>query len=322
MIERSIYPRSSIARCAAYCRNSPPKRFAEEFLRSAVRTEMATAPADHFATFDGLRIHWLEWGEPAAPPVLLQHGGRTSAHGTWDLTAPGFVGRHRLYGPDLRGHGESGWDPEARYTTEAFVTDMERLVDHLGLRRFHLIGHSLGGLISLLFAARHPDRVARLVIIDYAPLLGQLPPRPRRLQRPAWFASRAEAEAFVRAENPDMPPSRSLSYGFLELPDGRIGWRTDVEGLARARERADRDWLSNEAAWAAVRALEVPTLVLCAGRSGVVTAEAAKAMTTVNQRIRMLDYPNASHWLHQDEPDRFVNDVLRFLSEEGLDPMR
>ena len=72
---------------------------------------------------------------------------------------PDLRRQRRLVAPELRGHGESGWDPAAHYRAERYVADLVAVVDHFGLARFDLLGHSLGSLIAVVFAARYPERV-------------------------------------------------------------------------------------------------------------------------------------------------------------------
>jgi pimeloyl-ACP methyl ester carboxylesterase len=269
---------------------------------------------DRFATLGELRLHWLEWGDRDGCPMLLVHGARSSAHGTWDATVPDLVAGRRLIAPDHRGHGESAWDPEARYTTSSYLADLEQVVDHLGLGRFDLVGHSLGGRVGLFYAAAHPDRVRRLVVVDYGPSV-----RPRsvpasfRDPQPLDFASREEAEAYVRDRFPEAARRRSLGYGLVDRPDGRVSWRADVEGLAKSWGRRAADPLDSAAEWAAVRSLATPTLVLRGGRSTLIGDEDAAALAGAADLVRVVDYPDAGHWLHQDEPERFAADVLGFL---------
>jgi pimeloyl-ACP methyl ester carboxylesterase len=72
----------------------------------------------------GLRLHYLDWGNPSAPPLILLHGIDRIAH-TFDHIAPRFTSRYHVIAMDLRGHGDSGWDPQARYLVEDHVGDLE-----------------------------------------------------------------------------------------------------------------------------------------------------------------------------------------------------
>src|SRR5262245_5698901 len=117
----------------------------------------------------GLPIHLLEWSDEGVPFVLL-HGFGNEAH-IYDDFAPQVAPFYRTVALDLRGHGDSGHDPERRYDYDYHVRDIERVTAALGIERFVLLGHSLGGRIAMLFAGQHPERMAGLVLVDSAPEL-------------------------------------------------------------------------------------------------------------------------------------------------------
>ena len=89
---------------------------------------------DRFATVNGLRLHYLEWGDPAKPPMILLHGIARHAH-TFDHIAPIFARDHHVIALDMRGHGDSAWSPEGAYLVQDYVRDLEALVAQLRLPR-------------------------------------------------------------------------------------------------------------------------------------------------------------------------------------------
>jgi 3-oxoadipate enol-lactonase len=127
----------------------------------------------------GVRLAYRTWGPAGAPPVVLLHalGDQSS---DWAPIAAALAPSWRVYAPDLRGHGASDWP--GSYTIEQLTTDLAAFLDALGLNRVTLAGHSIGGPPAYLYAARHPDRVARLVLEEPAP---PWPRAPRVLDRPA-----------------------------------------------------------------------------------------------------------------------------------------
>jgi esterase len=277
----------------------------------AVESEMVS-PKEQFVSVNGLRFHFLEWGDAGKPPLLLVHGGHSSARGTWLLTAPAFAERFHIIAPDLRGHGETDWDPEASYFTSTYADDIAAVVKALGIGPFWLVGHSMGGGVSITYASRHPDMVRGLVLVDSGVRFGPPEQRSPREHRPLSFASRAEAEGYARSLMPETARGRPIGYGFRDLPDGRTTWRTDVAGLARARA-TPRD-TAPEGLTEALGSLEMPILVLRAGK-GAISAERVARMEALNQHLRVVTYPDANHWLHQDEPDRFESDLNKLFSE-------
>lgn len=110
-------------------------------------------------------MHVYEWGEPSGPPVLCLHG--VTSHGArFRRLATDYLGGYRVAAVDLRGHGHSDWDPP--WDLEAHVGDVRDTLDALGLSRVDVVGHSFGGRLALELAARIPERVGRLVLLDPA----------------------------------------------------------------------------------------------------------------------------------------------------------
>ena len=151
----------------------------------AVRAAAMPEPADRFVTVDGLKIHYVEWGDAQRPPLILIHGISRFAR-TFDHLVPSFVDRYRVIAYDLRGHGDSDWDPQGRYLVEDHVGDLEGLVKSLGLKNIVVWGNSTGGRVAQVFTALHPDLVTHLVAEDVGP------ERPRSIAD--GFAKRVAAE--------------------------------------------------------------------------------------------------------------------------------
>lgn len=113
----------------------------------------------------GLGIRCLVWGAPSAPTAVLVHGNGGHAH-WWDPLVPALLPGWRLVAPDLRGHGESDWAEPPRYRIDDFAADLTPVLDALAPGPVVLIGHSMGGRVVVWYAARHPERVRGLVILD------------------------------------------------------------------------------------------------------------------------------------------------------------
>ncbi|MCL6568566.1 MAG: alpha/beta fold hydrolase [Meiothermus silvanus] len=114
------------------------------------------SPTDHTVQANGLRLHYLAWGDPAAPPLVLLHGAGNTAH-TWDFCAPSLAERYWVLALDLRGHGESDWASD--YSWSARVADTVAFLHALGRSRAALMGLSLGGMTAYMTAAQHPEVV-------------------------------------------------------------------------------------------------------------------------------------------------------------------
>ena len=119
---------------------------------------------------NGVQLHYDAYGDPAAPPVVLLHGTPANAS-RWAGIATALADGYRVLAPDQRGHGRSGHS--AGYSFEAYRDDVRAFADALGLDRFALVGHSMGGTVACLFAERHPDRLTALVLVDSPPPRGR-----------------------------------------------------------------------------------------------------------------------------------------------------
>src|ERR1700712_6060227 len=112
-----------------------------------------------------LRLNYVDWGNPDAPPLILQHGGRDHCR-SWDWVADELRHDWHVIAPDLRGHGDSAWSPEGHYQMDAFVYDFAQLVHTLGHEQVTIIAHSLGGNVATRFTGLYPEKVRKLVNIE------------------------------------------------------------------------------------------------------------------------------------------------------------
>ncbi|MEV0613128.1 alpha/beta fold hydrolase [Nonomuraea sp. NPDC050404] len=118
------------------------------------------------AHVNGIKLVYREEGDPSAPPLLLIHG-RTADHNDWNGITQHFAARYHVLALDLRGHGAS--DRPGEYPLPGMAEDVLALLDHLGIERATVIGHSLGGVVSYHLAMNHPGRIERLVLEDPPP---------------------------------------------------------------------------------------------------------------------------------------------------------
>src|SRR5262245_25750204 len=125
-------------------------------------------PVDQFVTVNGLKIHYLDWGTADKPPMILLHGIGRVAH-TFDHIAPHFTSKYHVLAVDMRGHGDSGWDPAGAYLVEDYAKDIEGMAEQLKLQNIVIWGNSTGGRVAQVFAALHPERVAKVISEDVGP---------------------------------------------------------------------------------------------------------------------------------------------------------
>ena len=209
----------------------------------------------------GLRFRYLEWGLAAAEPIVLVHGFSSTADAGCTL-AKCSPPNTTWSAPDLRGHGDTEWDVHQRYTDEQLAADVRALAQHLKLRPFTLVGHSMGGAVAFHVRGSVPVDVTRLIIEDSAPM-----PPGWTISEPRCtfvFAGRGRAErARSPVQNaPEAAVQQRVDVYYRERPDGTWGYPADVVGVRRGRRDQHPDTL-----WADVRNVQCPTLVMraCSG---------------------------------------------------------
>jgi len=194
-----------------------------------------------------LRLHYVDWGNEGAPPLLLVHGGRDHCR-NWDWVAEKLRHDYHIIAPDLRGHGDSAWAIGGSYALADFVYDIQQLLRQKNLTPVSIISHSMGGAISLLYAGTYPENVKRLAVIegiimsptDFEKLRGT-PLRQRMIgwvdqlrdlsaRSPRRYKTLEEALERMRSENTFLSPeqARHLTiHGVNQNEDGTFSWKFD-----------------------------------------------------------------------------------------------
>ena len=119
----------------------------------------SSGPTSRIYFSQRLRLHYVDWGNPAAPPLLLVHGGRDHCR-NWDWVASALRRDWHVLAPDLRGHGDSQWSPDGNYSTAAYVYDLAQLIHQQELAPVTIVAHSLGGNIAIRYTGVYPENVA------------------------------------------------------------------------------------------------------------------------------------------------------------------
>ena len=170
-------------------------------------------PTSHSYFSQRLRLHYLDWGNPGAPPLLLMHGNRDHAH-NWDWTAERLQDRYHIIAPDLRGHGDSQWSAGSMYAPAEFVYDIAQLVHQQQLAPLRVVAHSLGGNIAMRFAGTFPDDVERLVVIEG---WGGIVPGHQRPRAPERMRSWIEAQRSLAPRQPPKFHDACRRHGSLDV---------------------------------------------------------------------------------------------------------
>ena len=260
-----------------------------------------------------MQVHVLDWGGSGEPIVLL-HGGGLTAH-TWDLVCLGLRSNYRCLAPDLRGHGDSSWSPEQRYTMADHRADLEGLVAHLGLDRFVLIGMSLGGAVAMNYAGRHPAKLTALVLVDVGPEMSGA--GRDRLRNFAAESKRLESvDAYVEramAFNPRRKPEllrRSLLHNLRQESDGMWAWKYDPRRMGPPGSDPERH---AEVMWSAIERIDCPTLVVRGADSDLFLEQDAAKLVSRLRQGQFVQIPGAGHTVQGDQPRALTVALRDFL---------
>ncbi len=277
---------------------------------------MTSEPQDRFIVLNDLRFHYLDWGNEGAAPAVLLHGLSSHAH-VWEPLAPVLKTRYHVLALDQRGHGDSQWAPP--YTTESYVADLEAFADTLDLAPMLLVGHSMGARNAWVYAARHPQRVGRLVIVDIGPEVMSVGVDRVRLSAsaPDEFDRPEDALEMMRQTNPR--PSDELLrlrvYNNLRgLPGGRWTWKHDK--ALRDPQRAATAALPTPAMWSLLGQIRCPTLIIRGAESNILAADVAERMAQAIRQATLVTIADAGHTVTADQPAAFEQAIRRFLGRQ------
>ena len=272
-------------------------------------------PTDVMVTCNGLNFHYVDWGNEGAPVLLLLHGLRGHCR-SWDDVAARFCGDYHVLALDQRGRGETDWAPRGDYSTDAFVADLEEFCYTLGIEKFTLVGHSMGGRNSMAFAGRNPDLLEKLVIVDIGPDIN--PVGAARITRelvdvPLEFDSFEDALGQVMSQTrftSESVMSRRLTYQTKELPNGKIGWRFDPE---IREQRRNGTGAPPPDLWEPLGKITCPTLLIRGTETDTLSLEVAQRMVDTLADGKLAHVENAEHMVFEDNPEGFNAVLADFL---------
>src|SRR6478672_4931035 len=279
---------------------------------------MASAgPRDVFLQVNGLKLHHLEWGDASSPVLVCVHGLGGNGH-AFDGLARRMSDRYRVIAIDVRGRGDSAWAGDKQYSVPVYATDLEGIVDQLGLKKFTLLGTSMGGRISMEYAGRHPERLERLVINDIGPDAEAGSDRITQNQAnvPESFASLEEAAAYragtssVFKNLPSELQIERMGYDLRQGQDGRFYWKHDPEWQ---RQRATGGTPTYAYLWDALKKLEAPTLLVWGTASDVLSEAQARKIVATLKRGEIVEVPGVGHAPTLNEPAA-IEALERFLT--------
>src|SRR5579864_296114 len=249
----------------------------------------------------GLRLVADVAGAADAPTILFMHGSGQTRQ-SWGRALEEAARRgYRALSLDLRGHGDSDWSPDGKYTLERFAADVRQAIDYLGGEPI-LVGASLGGIIGLLICASPPPPVRALVLVDITPrveMSGAKEVSAFMDSAPNGFDSLEEAADAVAAYLPHRPRPKDTSglKRNLRLRDGRYYWHWDPALLQMGR---NADFTGPNPLEKAARALKIPTLLIRGGRSRIVSETGVREFLEMAPHAEFVDIADAHHMVAGD----------------------
>jgi pimeloyl-ACP methyl ester carboxylesterase len=258
-------------------------------------------------------------GAPNAPALLFLHGSGQTRQSWGGALAQAAKRGYRAISLDLRGHGDSDWSPDGKYTLDRFTADVRQAIDYMGGEPI-LVGASLGGIVGLLIAAAPSPPMRALVLVDITPrveLSGAKEVSAFMDSAPNGFGSVDEAADAVSAYLPhrQRPKDTSGLKRNLRLRDGRYYWHWDPALLQMGRD-AESKFGGPNPLESAARALRLPTLLIRGGRSRIVSEAGVREFLEMVPHAEFVDISGAHHMVAGDANDAFNDAVFTFVDKQ------
>ncbi len=257
----------------------------------------------------GRSLAWLDWGADRPDlPVVCVHGAMGNSH-VWDGFAASLAAARRVIAVDLRGHGDSEWAKPPAYRLRDYRADLEELLQQVEMKRYALVGHSMGGLVGMLQAGMRPDAVQKLVVVDIAakPPIQQVEHLRAVGQRGhrvlADYESTMKAAHAFLPEVDDEVISWMLPYLFERVPGGHSP-KWDPVTMGDLEEWNVEPWLAR---------IRCPVLIVRGADSHVLAKETAESMAAQIDDCRLVEIPGAAHQVMLQRSEAFTKVVSEFL---------
>jgi pimeloyl-ACP methyl ester carboxylesterase len=281
------------------------------------------APQTRFYQSQGLRLHYTDWGNGSAPPLILIHGGLDQSR-SWDDVARALRTTFHVIAPDLRGHGDSNWATGSSYSQADHVYDLTGLVKAASLEKVAIVGHSMGGMVSLTYAGAFPDKVSRLAVLDGVIRFPERTVKPIEVRIAEWvgdldktaqrkihrYASVADGADRMLARNARLTREQAMhlaTHALKQDADGGYSWKFDPYLRARAPYRLSLE--DHAALWSRI---QCPTLLVSGRESFLPDPETAGVLKHFRQ-AELVRIEGAGHWLQHDKPAEVIQILKTFL---------
>ena len=261
---------------------------------------------------DRLKLKYKTYG--SGDPIIILHG-LFGLGDNWRTIARMLENDFQCILVDLRNHGRSPHDPLMNYSVMA--DDMHELMLDLDLDDAILLGHSMGGKVAMQFATTFPELTEKLIVVDIAPK--QYPPHHDEVTEaieaidPTSIQTRSEAEEILRRYlGQDEDTIQFLMKNLSRLPEKGFAWKANMPGIIAAYEHLMQDITI-------MHPYLGPTLFIAGERSKYVTESDMASIRHIFPEAELEIIPNAGHWVHADNPEKFAQTLLQFLKGKTPD---
>lgn len=250
-----------------------------------------------------MKLHYREIGE--GQPMVILHG-LFGFSDNWQTHAKKLSEYYRVILVDLRNHGHSQWSDEFSY--DLMAEDLKELFDELGLKKVILLGHSMGGKVSMLFAQNYASFLEKLIVVDIG--VKEYPMHHQHILSGmhaidlSTIKVRSEAEAILK-QHIDSDGVRQFLLKNLYWKDkGQLAWRMNLSVLEREIENILSALPEKE--------VMLPTLFIRGELSNYILDEDFDQLEEIFPDSQIVTILGAGHWVHAEAPDEFVETVLGF----------
>jgi pimeloyl-ACP methyl ester carboxylesterase len=288
------------------------------------------APEARTYQSQGLRLHYTDWGNGSAPPLLLVHGGLDQSR-SWDAVARALRATFHVVAPDLRGHGDSDWATGSSYSLSDHVYDLTCLIKSAGFEQVAIVSHSMGGMVSLTYAGAFPEKVSRLAVLDGVTNFPARKVKPIEARIAEWvgdldktaqrkihrYPSVADGADRILARNARLTREQAMhlaTHALKRDADGEYSWKFDPYLRARAPYRLSLE--DNIALWSRIAC---PTLLVAGSESFLPDPGTAGVLPHFRQ-AELVKIEGAGHWLQHDKTEQVICVLKTFLGVSAQSP--
>jgi pimeloyl-ACP methyl ester carboxylesterase len=264
---------------------------------------------------DGLKVYYKETGPQGAPALLLLHGFGSSLQ-AWDDWSLKLEQKYRLIRLDLPGFGLTGASPANDYSEEKDLAILTHFVDKLGLEKFSVVGHSMGGKMAWSLAASQPERVQALVLMapDGFPETKDIGTKPYEV--PAIMG-------LIKFVLPKYLVRKSIEPAFLDadaLNDALVNRYFDMLRAPGVRgailERSNQTIYTDPVP--RLKAIKAPTLLIWGEKDQMIPSTNAQSYANVLSNSTTVLIPKLGHLLQEEQPEKGLAAVMQFLDGQLL----